>query len=261
MRKVIKIILIVIGIIWAVIELLNLGGFVYYKEFKNGKVCDAPMPNCYVGNYSPWILDVVYGIFPNVNPNPSCKDCVYKPIIYLYPTQTQNIKVELDYKGKLIADYPAYNYFMKGWSITAYPDGKIINTDGKEYSYLFWEGKPSIPTNYDLSTGFVVKGEDTISFLQDTLSKIGLTPKEYNEFIVYWYPKMKDNKYNLIHFADKQYTDTAPLVVTPKPDSMLRVFMVFKPLDKEINIKSQEIKPFERRGFSVVEWGGTEFNK
>jgi hypothetical protein len=34
--------------------------------------------------------------------------------------------------------------------------------------------------------------------------------------------------------------------------------MVYKPLDKSIEIKSQEIKPFSRTGFSVIEWGGTE---
>lgn len=72
---------------------------------------------------------------------------------------------------------------------------------------------------------------------------------------------MKDNKYNLVHFADKEYTDTAPLSITPKPDSILRVFMVFKPLDKEIEVIPQEIKSFDRTGFSVIEWGGTELKK
>jgi hypothetical protein len=37
---------------------------------------------------------------------------------------------------------------------------------------------------------------------------------------------MQDNKYNLIHFSGKKYTDSAPLTITPKEDSMLRVFMV-----------------------------------
>ena len=184
-----------------------------------------------------------------------------KPVIYLYPTSTEKIKVQLDYKGTIVADYPSYDTKQKGWTVTAFPDGKIIGVDGKEYSYLFWEGKPSIPIGYDLSTGFVVRGEDTMEFLQNTLSKMGLTPKEYNEFIVYWYPKMKDNKYNLIHFAGDEYTNTAPLAITPKPDSMLRVFMVFKPFDIMTNIKSQEIKPFVRNGFTVVEWGGTELGK
>ena len=187
-------------------------------------------------------------------------DAVFrKPVIYLYPEQEQKITVELDYQGELIADYPEYDEEIGGWEVTAYPDGRIINhADNQEYSYLFWEGKSTSKINWDLSTGFVVKGEDTRDFLRETLSEIGLTPKEYNEFIVYWYPLMMDNKYNLIHFAGEQYTDTAPLNITPEPDSMLRVFMVYKALSKEIDIEPQVITPFERKGFAVVEWGGTE---
>ncbi|MDD3302679.1 MAG: hypothetical protein PHN31_03910 [Candidatus Gracilibacteria bacterium] len=98
-------------------------------------------------------------------------------------------------------------------------------------------------------------------FLQEKLAQIGLTPKEYNEFIVYWYPKMQNNKYNLIHFAGKEYTDSAPLEITPKPDSILRVFMVYKPLKEYITIPEQKISTFERKGFSVIEWGGSELEK
>ncbi|MBP7822999.1 hypothetical protein KA050_01470 [Candidatus Gracilibacteria bacterium] len=177
-----------------------------------------------------------------------------KPIIYLYPEKTTNVEVKLDFNGELIATYPTYN---NGWSVTAEPDGTLTNhADGREYSYLFWEGLYS--HDWNLSTGFVVRAEDTISFLQEKLAKLGLTPREYNEFIVYWYPLMKNNPYNLIHFADKEYTDAAPLTITPTPDSLLRVFMVYKPLTKKIEIPAQSLSSFERRGFSVVEWGGTE---
>jgi len=179
-----------------------------------------------------------------------------KPVIYLYPQQKQDIQVQLDYNGKIIADYPNYDEQIKGWNVTAYPDGKIINKlDNQEYSYLFWEGKPTEKIDWDLSKGFIVKGEDTKEFLQKTLSKIGLTPKEYNEFIVYWFPLMQNNKYNLIHFAGEQYTNNAQLTINPKPNSILRVFMVYKPLEKQIEIEEQKIKPFERKGFTVIEWG------
>ncbi len=182
-----------------------------------------------------------------------------KPVIYLYPTQTTDIKVQLNYKWKLIADYPEYDEKINWWEVEAYPDGTLINkADNKEYSYLFWEWKPDEPINWDLSKWFVIPWENTREFLQETLSKMWLTPKEYNEFIVYWYPLMKDNKYNLIHFAEEQYTDIAPLEITPKPDSVLRVFMVFKWLDEKIEIEKQEMKNFERKWFSVIEWGGTE---
>ncbi|MDD4409123.1 MAG: hypothetical protein PHW52_00540 [Candidatus Pacebacteria bacterium] len=185
--------------------------------------------------------------------------CHEKPVMYFYPQQEQDIKVKLDYKGQIIADYPKYSDLLKGWSITAYPDGRIINhEDGQEYNYLFWEGIPDKKIDFDMTEGFVVRGEETKDFLQKKLAEIGLTPKEYNEFIVYWYPKMKDNKYNLIHFAGKEYTDVAPIDITPKPDSLLRVFMVYKALDSYMEVRPQDFKTFERKGFSVVEWGGTE---
>ncbi len=181
----------------------------------------------------------------------------WKPVIYLYPEREQETKVTLDYEGKLTATYPAYD---DGWQVTAYPDGKLINSkDKQEYSYLFWEGKDNENRNYDMEKGFVVRGKDMASFLQEKLSRLGLTPKEYNEFIVYWMPQMKDNEYNLIHFATKEeYADHARLSIEPEPDSVLRVFMVYRALDGWQEVEPQEIWPFERKGFAVVEWGGTE---
>jgi len=177
-----------------------------------------------------------------------------KPVIYLYPTSEQRVTVKLNYKGKLTCTYPEYN---DGWNVTAYPDGKLINLeDNKEYSYLFWEGESDV--KWDMTKGFVVKGEDTRDFLQEKLSLMGLIPKEYNEFIVYWLPQMENNKYNLIKFAEEEYEKLAPLEITPKPDSVQRIFMVFKELNKAIEVEDQELKAFKREGFTVIEWGGTE---
>jgi len=182
-----------------------------------------------------------------------------KPVIYLYPQQKQKIKVELNYKWKIIADYPKYNNKIKGWEVIAYPNGKVVDLrDGKEYSYLFWEWIPSKKIDWNLKEWFIVKWENAREFLQKKLAYLWLTPKEYNEFIVYWYPKMMKNKYNLIHFATKKYTEIAPLKITPKPDSMLRVFMIMKAVDKNTKVKPQILKKFERKWFTVVEWGGSE---
>lgn len=177
-----------------------------------------------------------------------------KPVIYLYPEKEMQVSVKLKYNGKLLYTYPSYD---SGWNVTAKPDGRLTNSkDKREYSYLFWEGKTD--AKYDMSRGFVVKGKDTAAFLQDKLSEMGLTPKEYNEFIVYWLPKMQDNPYNLITFQGKSYTDSAKLKVEPKPDSVLRVFMAYKKLNKPVEVEEPDIKRFYRRGFTVVEWGGTE---
>ena len=181
-------------------------------------------------------------------------DQMLKPVIYLYPENETNVEVKLDYDGELFCTYPEYN---NGWSVTAHPDGTLIDKEtGKQYSYLFWEGISE--AEYDLSQGFVVKGEDTAEFLQETLAKMGLTPKEYNEFIVFWLPKMQSNEYNFITFQNEAYTDNARLTVTPEPDSVLRVFMTFEAIDEPFDIEPPEIIPFERKGFCLVEWGGCE---
>ena len=86
---------------------------------------------------------------------------------------------------------------------------------------------------------------------------IGLTPSEYNEFIVYWLPKMQDNPYNLITFQGETYTENAKLNITPEPDSILRVFMVYQPLENPILVEEPILQPMKRQGFTVVEWGGT----
>lgn len=180
-----------------------------------------------------------------------------KPVIYLYPPTEQKVSVKLEFDGKFTFTYPEYN---NGWNVIAKPDGTLLNvSDQKEYSYLFWEGIATDQT-WDLSKGFVVRGEDTKDFLQVKLSDIGLTPTEYNEFIVYWLPKIQNNKYNLISFVTDEYANKAKLKIQPEPDSVLRVFMVVKPLDQYREIERQEFSPFKRQGFTVVEWGGTEIS-
>ena len=142
------------------------------------------------------------------------------------------------------------------WQVTAKPDGTLTDAVGYTYSYLYWEGETN--TQYDLSKGFVVKGEDSADFLREKLSYMGLTPREYTEFIVYWLPRLEANAYNLITFQGGAYTDSAKLTITPEPDCLLRVFMAFKPLSKPIEIPEQTLTPFARTGFTVVEWGGCE---
>ena len=177
-----------------------------------------------------------------------------KPVIYLYPKEEEVIDVKLEYKGELTVNYPEYK---DGWKVKAKPDGTLINIeDNREYSYLFWEGLSDI--DWDITEGFVVKNEDTVDFLQEKLEYMGLTPKEYNEFIVYWLPILQENDYNLIYFAGDEYDEYAKLNINPKADSILRVMMVYKPLDKPIEIKEQKLEQFKREGFTVVEWGGTK---
>jgi hypothetical protein len=179
-----------------------------------------------------------------------------KPIIYLYPEAPTEVSVKLTLDGELTCTYPAYG---DGWdNFTAYPDGTLISPDGKEYYCLYWEGKQN--TGWDFSRGFCVKGEDTAAFLEWALAAQGLTPREANEFIIYWLPRMEGNAYNVISFQTTAYTDTAVLEITPAPDTLIRVFMAYVPSPVAVNIPAQEFAPVERVGFTAVEWGGTEIS-
>lgn len=186
--------------------------------------------------------------------NPVFPVAARKPVIYLYPEETTEVSVKVD--CDLTVTYPAYG---DGWEVTAEPDGTLTNhADGKEYSYLFWEGESY--GEMDFSEGFVVKGEATAAFLQETLAEMGLTPKEYNECIVYWLPYMQDNPYNLISFQWENYDASAKLEISPVPDNILRVFLAFRPLEEFVEIPAQSLPHLEREGFTVVEWGGTEIS-
>ncbi|MBQ8510453.1 MAG: hypothetical protein IJ493_11165 [Clostridia bacterium] len=176
-----------------------------------------------------------------------------KPVIYLYPEVPTDVSVKLNLHGELLCTYPAYD---DGWQMRANPDGTLTDAEGNVYSYLFWEGTDG--AEYDWSSGWCVAGEDTAEFLRETLDALGLNARESNEFIVYWLPRMQNNAYNLITFQTDAYTDRAVLTIDPAPDSMLRVFMAWKPLTQPTAIEAPEIVPFERVGFTVVEWGGTE---
>ena len=178
-----------------------------------------------------------------------------KPVIYLYPEEVTDVTVQLDYTGKLTCTYPAYK---DGWTVTAAPDGTLTDASGQTYNYLYWEGEGT--ERYDFSKGFCVPGADTAAFLEDALAQLGLARKEANEFIVYWLPRMEPNPYNLIAFQQEAYTDAAPLTVTPAPDSILRVFMAWQPLEAPVDIPAQTLPAFDRHGFVLVEWGGAEID-
>lgn len=179
-----------------------------------------------------------------------------KPIIYLYPTIKTKLNIQLNYSGTLSHTYP--KYLENGWTVTAEPDGRLMDEHNQEYYALFWEGIPNTPIVPE--DGFVVSGAETAAFLEEKLAYLGLNRREANEFIMYWLPRMEDNAYNFIHFSGKQYEDMAELQINPNPETLIRVMMITQALLNHIQVPLQDLKPLHkvRNGFTVVEWGGTE---
>lgn len=180
-----------------------------------------------------------------------------KPVIYLYPETEQAVNVKLSYDGRMLHAYP--DYPPDGWQVIAKPSGEVVNTQtGRSHYCLFWEGDDN--HEYALDEGFVVAGKDTAYFLESTLAKLGLSDREANEFIIYWLPRMEKNAFNFVCFPSEEYSQHARLQITPVPDTLIRVFMVFKPVARPVDIRPPTIKSITRRGFTAVEWGGTELD-
>ncbi len=188
-------------------------------------------------------------------PNPETA----KPVIYLYPEQETKVNVQLTFNGTLTSTYPTLP--PEGWSVTAQPDGTLTDEEGRSYRYLFWEGVADVDWKQD--SGFLVKAEDAREFLEESLTQLGLNELEQNDFITYWLPKLEKNGESFVTFAAEQYTDNAVLTVTPQPDSVLRVQMLISKVDDSNRaafqkLPEQELPRFEREGFVLVEWGGTD---
>lgn len=223
--------------------------FLNMYEVKNNCIINA-IPNL------PFISCIKYSD-DNFKLNNPRFDRVDKPLILLYPQKDTLVDIQLNFQPWFSATFPEYNTNKKWWSVLAHPDGTLIDYSSNQETYgLFWEGLAS-DMEFDLTKGFVMKGSEVRDFLYAKLREMGLETKEYSDFIMYWYPKLQDYPYVQITFAGKDYTNKAILDITPKPDSLLRVFMIAKPLSEYQNIQPQTFEKFERNGFSVVEWGGT----
>ena len=182
----------------------------------------------------------------------------HAPVIYLYNDDDTLINVSIDLRGEFTYTYPVYDE-DQGWTVTASPDGTLTDSEGMTYDFLFWEG--NVYMEPDLSRGFCVAGEDTEAFLRDAAYKLGLNDNETEFFVSYWTPYMERNAYNVITFQTTAFDEAAVLRITPEPDVLLRVNMLWYPSEEYVVIEEQDLSEIglplsERHGFTAVEWGG-----
>ena len=180
----------------------------------------------------------------------------YKPILYIYPEQKTNIKVDFAKEENLTTTYPKFN---KEWNVVAHPNGDLYDSNNNYYYALYWEEKEY--SKVDFIEGFYVSKDNSINFLEEKLSILGLNSKERNEFIMYWLPILEKNEHNLVYFElTNELQKQNELIITPQPDTLIRIRMHVKQIDKETNIKEQKLTKQERTGYTAVEWGGVIHN-
>lgn len=190
-------------------------------------------------------------------PDPEIHECdtcimVFKPNIYLYPTEKKILSVTLNFPsgGKIVTSIPDYG---KGWLVSVDTNGIINN----EFEYLFYESEQ--PDVWQTNEGWIIKVSDLEQFFTDNLAKYGFIGREIKDFTDYWIPMLKSYEYYEIYPQEKKIIDTViTLKITDTPDAVLRLFYLIRGTNSAGN--SKIIAPagniqFIRTGFCVTEWG------
>ncbi len=232
---------------------IELGRFISAYEYNAGVIFSFEKDEKSIG-----CTEVVYD--PSTKKGEVKDDITYevlveKPILYLYPKKTTDVTVTFEHPEYLETTYPKY---IDKWEVKAKSNGDLIDKNNKKYYALYWDEKKVHTT--DFSTGYYVTKENAIHFLESKLTYIGLNYKERNEFIMYWLPVLEKNEKSLVYFELTEERESYNKInIDPKPDSLLRLVIHIKKVDKKVTIPKQKLVKFERRGFTAVEWGGTTY--
>lgn len=185
-----------------------------------------------------------------------------KPVIYMYSEQELQTSVHIRPNGDLTFTYPKYD-IETGW--TAMVSNLGIMVENQHYPYLFWEGATN-NLNYQEKDnaiyGSFISTDTCVRFLENSLKMMGLNSTETTDFITFWAPRLLQNNYAFIQFIeDESYQNAVcEMSIQPQPDSQKRIYMLFTLYSEYqgANYSPQKFSSFQRRGFTVVEWGGSE---
>ena len=175
-----------------------------------------------------------------------------KPVIYLYPEEKTQVSVQVG--ATITKSDPTYP--EKGWQVIAQPDGSLTYQN-QSYPYLFWEGlgKGIYPDYRD--QGVVISREKLVETLTSQLNSLGLTEKESADFMEFWQPRLPKTPFTrLTWLGTPAMNELAPLSISPKPDTLIRIFLEFEGLKYQKELIPQRLSSVKREGFTVVEWGG-----
>ncbi|KAG1812599.1 uncharacterized protein BJ212DRAFT_1276757 [Suillus subaureus] len=226
-----------------------------------------------------------------------------KPVIYLYLPFDIDVSVKLSLipEWSLSVIYPIVATEGHGqrleWNVRTHQDGSLTeHNSGLDVSYLFWEAETNLPhspaskpqpvdtfspTSSSLSdTDSVVIPVDKITvYLDKSLKVLGLHTEARTSFITYWLPSILKHEYIALRFVPQAaYECAASLSISPQPDVVTRVFMLFRGISEEhlanwINAQMSAerdvawwvdvvgvdlVRAGDMTLFRVLEWGGME---
>ncbi|KAG1851705.1 hypothetical protein F4604DRAFT_1306484 [Suillus subluteus] len=267
---------------------------------KDGRLGGLAMRgNRSIGSYS---IKDGHSIILRVREPSRCK----KPVIYLYSPSDIDVSVKLSLipEWSLSVIYPVVATEDHGqrleWNVRTHQDGSLTeHNSGLDVSYLFWEAetnsqafprspayKPQpvdtfspISSSLDDMDSIVIPVNKATVYLDKSLKVLGLHTEARTSFITYWLPSFLKHEYIALRFVPQAaYERAASLSISPQPDVVTRICMLFKGICKEhlANWTSAQMQAEKdvawwvdvvgvdpaRAGdtslFRVLEWGGME---
>ncbi|MBL4688720.1 MAG: hypothetical protein JKY37_29295 [Nannocystaceae bacterium] len=104
-------------------------------------------------------------------------------------------------------------------------------------------------------------GDEAATFLEGACDRFALTADECGDMVTYWLPELARNPYSVVQFVDEQtYGAYARLTVEPRPDTVIRAFMIFERSEGPVEVGAPTLPQRQRKGFTVVEWGGANLD-
>jgi hypothetical protein len=184
---------------------------------------------------------------------------VRKPVLYFYPQDTISLDVHVRPKGVFTFSYPPIE---QGWKFQCTPSGQLIK-ENTSYRYLFWESEQTVDKSFfDSRKGMVCSGSEAVAHLENVLQKFGMNAAERADFMIYWGPilKPKTNLYIYLLFND-MCDAFATLRISPEPDRVARFYILWCEVPETYTpyLQPQDIPKYDREGYTVLEWGGAEF--
>ncbi len=185
--------------------------------------------------------------------DPKCYISGQSPAVFLYPTKETHLS--LYFGSKITYSDPAIIGNLIQLQVT--PDG-TITTDGVSRSYLYYEYNNSTTKFSQPSAGLIANDSNFEYAIAEIAYKLGLNESETQRLIQDAINAKPLSAYYQISIADeKEVATNLPLGFSVQPDSLARIHLLIKPLEKIVPVDALKIQPIQRNGFTVIELGAT----
>lgn len=199
----------------------------------------------------PWLfVDGPFGGFYAIMKQGVARPFAGEPILYAYADAPTPLSIRFGEGLQVRGTYPRVT---DGWDVTVLPGGRLLHED-ERLDRLFWDGASKRFGSPE--TGWIVRGDELETVLEERLPMLGLSEHEASEAIDAWLPLVAGAPWVRVGVFPRSTIDAVgPLDFEPKPDSLIRVWVELTPLEEFEGIEPPVVDLQKRRGLTVVEWG------